>query len=85
MKTFIKGVLSEPDGTPSSKRVVMFMLTVLFIAISIINIWSGKKLDEMLGNQLFYLLCYVFAIVFGEKVVNIFKKEEPKPPVNDNK
>lgn len=76
MKTFLKGVLSESDGSPSSKRVVMFILTLLFVVISILNFWTGKQLDETLKNQLFYLLCWIFSMVFGEKITSIFKKSE---------
>jgi hypothetical protein len=75
MKKFIKGILTDSDGNPSSKRVVMFLLTFLFIGISITNLASGKDLEETLKSQLFYLLCWMFSVVFGEKVVNIFTKK----------
>jgi hypothetical protein len=72
MKQFIKGILTDSDGNPSSKRVVMFLLTFLFIGISIANVAAGKDLESTLKSQLFYLLCWMFSVVFGEKVVNIF-------------
>jgi hypothetical protein len=77
MKKFLSGLLSDSNGTPSSKRMVMFMLTVLFIFILIVNLWTGKNLDETLKNQLFYLLCWMFSMVLGERVVNIFGKKNP--------
>ena len=79
MKKFITGILTDSDGNPSSKRVVMFLLTFLFIGVSIANVVSGKDLEATLKSQLFYLLCWMFSVVFGEKVVNIFK------PINGKK
>ena len=78
MKQFIRGILTDSDGNPSSKRVVMFLLTFLFIGISIANVAAGKDLEETLKSQLFYLLCWMFSVVFGEKVVNIFTKKDKK-------
>lgn len=78
MKEFIKSLFSDKDGSVSSKRLVMFLLTTLFISVTIINIWTGKNLDETLKNQLFYLLVYVISVVFGENVTGMFKKPDPK-------
>lgn len=73
MTDFLKGVFSETDGSPSSKRVVMFILTMLFVGVTIYNLTTGKNLDDTLKNQLFYLLCWIFSMVFGEKIVSAFK------------
>jgi hypothetical protein len=78
MKQFIKGILTDSDGNPSSKRIVMFLLTFLFIGVSITNIVTGKDLENTLKNQLFYLLCWIFSTVIGEKVVNIFNPKKDK-------
>jgi hypothetical protein len=78
MKNFIKGILTDKDGSLSSKRVVMFLLTIAFLVVSFINLWFGKNLDETLKNQLFYLLVYVISTVFGENITGLFKKPDPK-------
>lgn len=78
MKQFIKGILTDSDGNPSSKRIVMFLLTFLFIGVSITNLITGKDLEDTLKNQLFYLLCWIFSTVIGEKVVNIFNPKKDK-------
>lgn len=78
MKEAFKSILMDKDGTLSSKRIVMFLLTFLFIGITIYNIRTGKNLDETLKNQLFYLLVYVISVVFGENVTGMFKKPDPK-------
>lgn len=79
MKDFIKGIFMDKDGSFSSKRVVLFIFTFLFVGVSIYNIVTGKNLDETLKNQLFYLLVYVISVVFGENVTGLFKKPDPKP------
>ncbi len=82
MKEFIKGILTDTDGIPSSKRVVMFLLTFLFIGVSIANMLYGKDLESTLKDQLFYLLCWMFSVVFGEKIAKIWAptvKEVTKP------
>ncbi len=77
MWKFIKGVLSESDGTPSSRRLVMFILTFLFVGISLYNVITGKNLDDVLKSQLFYLLIWIFSVVFGDKVVTALKGTNP--------
>lgn len=79
---FMRYVFTDSDGNPSSKRVVMFMLVFLFIAVVIINLVSAKKLESTLQDQLFYLLCWMFSVVFGEKIAKIWAptvKKEAKP------
>jgi hypothetical protein len=78
MKDFLKSLFSDKDGSVSSKRLIMFALTALFMIVTIVNIWTGKNLDETLKNQLFYLLVYVISVVFGENITGVFKKPDPK-------
>lgn len=73
MASFIKGIFTDKDGSPSSKRIVMFILTILFVFVSVVNLYTGKSLSDTLENQLFYLLCWIFSIVFGENITAIFK------------
>lgn len=75
MWNFIKGIFMDNTGAPSSKRVVMFILTFLFVWVSVMNVMLGKNLDETLKNQLFYLLCWIFSTVIGEKITDIFTKK----------
>lgn len=85
MKEFMKGIFRDKDGSPSSKRVVMFILTLLFCGVSIYNLITGKNLDETLKNQLFYLIVYIFSLVFGENVTGVFRKPDPKDLPNSEK
>lgn len=70
----MKSILSDVNGSLSSKRVVMFILLAMFIAHCITNLTTGKALSPTIGDQLFYMLIWVSGTVFGEQVTNLFKK-----------
>jgi hypothetical protein len=70
----MKQVITDINGSLSSKRVVMFILLAMFIAHCITNLITGKALSQTLGDQLFYMLIWVSGTVFGEQVTNLFKK-----------
>ena len=70
----MKQVITDINGSLSSKRVVMFILLAMFIAHCITNLTTGKALSQTLGDQLFYMLKWVSGTVFGEQVTNLFKK-----------
>lgn len=80
MKDVFKGIFLDKDGSYSSKRIVMFILTALFAVVTAVNLFTGKNLDATLKDQLFYLIVYIFSLVFGENVTNIFKKPTDKTP-----
>lgn len=85
---FIRLVFTDSDGNPSSKRVVMFLLLTLFVSVSITNLVTGKKLDDTLQDQLFYLLCWIFSVVFGEKIAKMWAptiKKDTKPTKSSKK
>jgi len=70
----MKSILSDVNGSLSSKRLVMFILLAMFIAHCITNLTTGKALSPTIGDQLFYMLIWVSGTVFGEQVTNLFKK-----------
>lgn len=70
----MKQVITDINGSLSSKRVVMFILLAMFIAHCTTNLITGKALSPTLGDQLFYMLIWVSGTVFGEQVTNLFKK-----------
>lgn len=84
MWNFFKGILSDKDGNPSSKRVILFLLISVFITVVLVNLWMGKQLSSTLGEQLFYLVIYALAAVFGEQVTGIFKKATSSDANNGN-
>jgi hypothetical protein len=70
----MKQVITDINGSLSSKRVVMFILLAMFIVHCITNLTTGKALSSTIGDQLFYMLIWVSGTVFGEQVTNLFKK-----------
>jgi hypothetical protein len=83
MKNFIKGILTGVDGGLSSKRVIMFAFVATFLIICFVNLFKGKTLSATLSDQLFYLVIYSLAAVFGEQITAIFNKKAPvdvEPP-----
>ena len=70
----MKGIITDINGSLSSKRVVMFVLLAMFVAHCITNLTTGKALSPTLGDQLFYMLIWVSGTVFGEQVTNLFKR-----------
>jgi hypothetical protein len=70
----MKQILTDINGSLSSKRVVMFVLLFMFIAHCITNLVTGKALSPTIADQLYYMLMWVSGTVFGEQVTNLFKK-----------
>jgi len=67
--SFFLGMLSE-EGTPSSKRMVMFLLLAVFVICVFVNLFTGKKPDQVFLDQNFYLLTTAMGLVFGANVLN---------------
>jgi len=75
MKEFIKSLFSDKDGSISSKRFVMFSLVITFIIVVFVNLATGKSLKATLEDQLYYLVIYVLATIFGENIADLLKKK----------
>ena len=78
MKEIIKSVFSGSPDSLSSKRVIMFMLVLTFLIVVFVNLFNGKSLSTTLSEQLFYLVIYSLAAVFGEQITDAFKKKSDK-------
>ena len=72
MKTFIADALSGETGA-SSKRVMLFIFSIVFIVVLFVNLFTKKLLDETLQNQLFYIVTTLIASLVGESIVGIWK------------
>lgn len=82
--TFARLTISE-DGIPSAKRVALFILLFLFIFVVIFNLFTGKRPDETLQSQLYYLLTTVFGLVFGSNIVTAIQKIKTTQSENNAK
>ena len=72
MKKFLgfwRLAMSE-NGLPSSKRVTMFLLLFAYLFILFTNLFTGKKVDDTLQNQLYYMLNACLIAVMGSNVIS---------------
>lgn len=82
--TFTRLTISE-DGIPSAKKVSLFILLFLFIFVVLFNLFTGKRPDETLQSQLYYLLTTVFGLVFGSNIVTAIQKIKTTQSENNAK
>lgn len=66
---WFKEMLSGASGEVSSKRTILFLFVLLFIGLVISNHVTGKNVDEIFKQQLFYLIGTCLLLVFGEKAL----------------
>lgn len=74
MKEFIKSLFTGVNGTISTKRATLFALLFTFLTVCFVNLFYGKILFATLQEQLFYLIIYALAAVFGEPAVHSIKQ-----------
>lgn len=77
---FLKAIFTDKDGSPSSKRIILFLLVSTFIVVIFVNLLMGKSLSSTLADQLFYLVIYALATVFGENITSIWNKKPDQTP-----
>jgi undecaprenyl pyrophosphate phosphatase UppP len=83
---FLKGVMSEDSGTPSAKRVVLFILIALFCMATIANLFYHKILESTLLNELYYLITtFVGAMVVEKSTIAIGGKKKDDTPTDETK
>ena len=70
----LKSILTGMDGTLSSKRVVLFLIVFVFIAVVLVNLWDRTRvLQADLQSQLYQFMCINVSLVFGEGAIGAFK------------
>lgn len=69
MNTF-RSMISGPGDGVSSKRSVMVWFVLMFSFITLINLFTGKKLEHDIQVQLFELVVVSIGVVFGEPFMN---------------
>lgn len=77
MKNFIVNLFQDVNGSVSSKRMVMFFLVIVFSICVLVNLFTGRNLDETFKSQLFYVMLWVISSVFGEQITKLFNKNSP--------
>jgi len=75
--SYIKGIMEDPNGSPSSKRLVVLLCTVLMATAFIANLFWKFTVEEFMFNAIMY-------IVIGGMGITGVEKFAPKAPTDDN-
>ena len=67
MINYIKRLVSDQNGTPSSKRFVAILCTFLMAIAFIANLFFGYKIDEFIFNAIMYVVIGTLGITGVEK------------------
>lgn len=54
---YIEKILQDVDGMPSSKRIVVLTLTILFFAVTIGRVYYGLKIDDLVYTSIRDMVC----------------------------
>jgi hypothetical protein len=80
MKEFLTG----PNGEQSSKRLFTLALMIVYVMVIIVNLFTGKKLDATLQEQLFYMILTFYGLIALEGW-KTFRSVKPNGPATDGK
>lgn len=62
MKEFLTG----PNGEQSSKRLFTGVLMIIYSMVLVVNLFTAKKLDDVLQQQLFYMILTFYGLIAVE-------------------
>jgi hypothetical protein len=64
---YIKGVLADGKGAPSSKRLITFLFAILIAIAFIANLFYGYKIEKELLDSVMYIVIAGFGFTGVEK------------------
>lgn len=64
---YLKGIMEDGDGSPSSKRLVTILATLLVSAAFIANLGWGMTVEEFMYNNMMYIVIAGLGITGAEK------------------
>lgn len=73
IKNYLHQIMSDPNGIPSSKRMLIVLCVILMAVGYIANLFWDYTVDEFMFNAIMY-------IVIGGMGITGVEKFAPKPP-----
>jgi len=73
---YIKNMMADPSGSPSSKRWIVLLCTILMATGYIANLFWQYTVEEFMFNAIMY-------IVIGGMGITGAEKFAPKPPTSE--
>jgi hypothetical protein len=75
VKKYLHDLISDSNGSPSSKRLIIILCTVLMATAYIANLFWKYTVEEFMFNSVMY-------IVIGGMGITGVEKFAPKPPTD---
>lgn len=75
IKDYLKGIMADKDGTPSSKRAVTVLATLLVAIGYVANLFWDYTVDQFIFESMMYIVIAGLGITGAEKFA-------PKSPSN---
>jgi hypothetical protein len=72
---YVKAVMSEHDGTPSSKRWIVLLCTVLMAIGYIANLFWGFKVEQFMFDSIMWVVMCGMGVTGVEKFASFTKKD----------
>ena len=74
---YIKGIMEDPNGSPSSKRLIVLLCSLLMATGYIANLFWKFTVEEFMFNSIMY-------VVIGGMGITGVEKFAPKAPTTDD-
>lgn len=74
-KNYLKGLMEDANGSPSSKRLIVFLCTILMATGYVANLFWKYTVDEFMFNAIMY-------VVIGGMGITGVEKFAPKAPTD---
>jgi len=75
VKKYLHDLISDSNGSPSSKRLIIILCTILMATAYIANLFWKYTVEEFMFNSVMY-------IVIGGMGITGVEKFAPKPPTD---
>lgn len=67
IKEYVKGIMADSDGSPSSKRLITMLATLLMTTGFLGNLFFNLTIDEHLFDAVMYVIIAGLGITGAEK------------------